>query len=56
MPSLGPARIDHLDRDRVITVQANTEGRPLSEVVAEITAKVADNVEMPPGYTLSRGR
>ena len=26
---LGPAKIDHLDRDRVITVQANTEGRPL---------------------------
>ena len=31
-PSIGPARIDHLDRERVITVQANTEGRPLSEV------------------------
>ena len=25
-PGLGPARIDHLDRDRVITVEANTEG------------------------------
>ena len=24
---LGPARIDHLDRERVITVEANTEGR-----------------------------
>src|SRR5688572_9529773 len=31
VPSIGPARIDHLDRDRVITVQANTEGRPVSE-------------------------
>ena len=25
-PSIGPARIDHLDRERVITVEANTEG------------------------------
>ena len=33
-PSIGPARIDHLDRDRVITVEANTENRPLSEVWA----------------------
>ena len=54
-PSLGPARIDHLNRDRVITVQANTEGRALSEIVDEITAKVAANVELPPGYTLSQG-
>ncbi len=29
-PAVGPARIDHLDRERVISVQANTEGRPLS--------------------------
>ena len=28
--SIGPARIDHLNRDRVITVEANTENRPLS--------------------------
>jgi HAE1 family hydrophobic/amphiphilic exporter-1 len=54
-PSLGPARIDHLDRDRVITVQANTEGRPLSEIVEEITSKVEANVVLPPGYTLSQG-
>ena len=40
-PSIGPARIDHLDRERVITVEANTEGRPLSEVVGDIMARVA---------------
>ena len=55
VPALGPARIDHLDRERVITVQANTEGRPLSEIVSEITAKVDANVELPVGYTLSQG-
>ena len=55
VPSVGPARIDHLDRERVITVQANTEGRPLSEVVNDIMAKVSANVELPAGYTLSQG-
>ena len=33
---LGPARIDHLDRDRVISVQANTQGRSLTEVMSDI--------------------
>lgn len=53
--SIGPARIDHLDRERVITVQANTEGRPLSEVVNEIMARVNTAVPLPPGYVLSQG-
>ena len=53
--SLGPGRIDHLDRDRVIGVQANTEGRPLSDVIAEITAALQQKVPMPPGYTLRQG-
>ena len=40
-PALGPAQIDHLDRERVITVQANTEGRPLSEVISDIKPQLA---------------
>ena len=40
-PGVGPARIDHLDRERVITVQANTENRPLSEVIKDIDAQLA---------------
>jgi HAE1 family hydrophobic/amphiphilic exporter-1 len=55
VPSLGPGRIDHLDRERVITVEANTEGRPLSDVVSDIMARVSQSVELPPGYTLSQG-
>jgi HAE1 family hydrophobic/amphiphilic exporter-1 len=55
VPSLGPGRIDHLDRERVITVEANTEGRPLSDVVNDIMARVSQSVELPPGYTLSQG-
>jgi HAE1 family hydrophobic/amphiphilic exporter-1 len=53
--SIGPARIDHLTRERVITVEANTEGRALSEVVGDIMARVPKAVKFPPGYTLSQG-
>jgi hydrophobe/amphiphile efflux-1 (HAE1) family protein len=53
-PAVGPARIDHLDRERVITVQANTEGRPLSDVLADITARVGA-IDLPAGYTVSQG-
>ena len=54
-PAIGPARIDHLDRERVITVEANTENRPLSEVVGDTMARVATAVPFPPGYGLSQG-
>ena len=52
---LGPAQINHLDRERVINVEANTEGRPLSEVVGDITTRIEQSVRMPVGYTLSFG-
>jgi HAE1 family hydrophobic/amphiphilic exporter-1 len=51
---IGPARIDHLDRERVITVQANTQNRPLSEVMKDINARLA-GVSLPPGYTIRQG-
>ncbi|HEY7189668.1 MAG TPA: efflux RND transporter permease subunit [Vicinamibacterales bacterium] len=54
-PSIGPARIDHLDRDRVINVEANTENRALSEVVGDLMRRVEQNVKFPPGYGLSQG-
>jgi HAE1 family hydrophobic/amphiphilic exporter-1 len=53
-PSVGPSRIDHLDRERVISVQANTEGRPLSDVVGAIEAKLA-GIQLPAGYVISQG-
>jgi HAE1 family hydrophobic/amphiphilic exporter-1 len=52
---LGPAQIDHLDRERVIAVQANTQGRPLTEVVADIEARVSQHVRFPAGYQFSQG-
>jgi hydrophobic/amphiphilic exporter-1 (mainly G- bacteria), HAE1 family len=54
-PSIGPARIDHLDRDRVIIVEANTENRALSAVVGDTMARVQQSITFPAGYTLSQG-
>jgi HAE1 family hydrophobic/amphiphilic exporter-1 len=54
-PAIGPARIDHLDRERVITVEANTEGRALSDVVNDIMARVNQTVPLPAGYALTQG-
>jgi HAE1 family hydrophobic/amphiphilic exporter-1 len=52
--SLGPARIDHLDRDRVISVQANTQDRPLTEVITEIQRRI-DAIALPAGYAITQG-
>jgi HAE1 family hydrophobic/amphiphilic exporter-1 len=52
--SLGPARIDHFNRDRVINIEANTEGRSLTEVVGDIERRLT-NVPLPPGYRISQG-
>jgi HAE1 family hydrophobic/amphiphilic exporter-1 len=53
-PSLGPARIEHLDRERVVVVGANTEGRSLGEVMGDLGEKL-QAVSLPPGVTLSPG-
>ncbi|MEP6834516.1 MAG: efflux RND transporter permease subunit [Gemmatimonas sp.] len=52
--SLGPAIISHLDRDKVVNVEANTQGRALSEVTKDFNLKVA-NLKIPAGVTLSAG-
>jgi HAE1 family hydrophobic/amphiphilic exporter-1 len=52
--AVGPARIDHLDRERVIAVQANTQARPLSEVIADIEDRLA-GVQFPPGCSVRQG-
>jgi HAE1 family hydrophobic/amphiphilic exporter-1 len=51
---LGPAQINHLDRERVINVEANTSGRPLSEVVGDITSRL-ETVAIPAGYQVTFG-
>ncbi len=52
--SLGPAQIEHLDRDPVVSVQANTEGRSLNEVLADAQQEI-DKLQLPPGYRISAG-
>jgi HAE1 family hydrophobic/amphiphilic exporter-1 len=49
-----PAQIDHLDRERVITLEANTHGRPLNSVTVDMKAALA-NLALPPGYSITEG-
>ena len=51
---LGPAIISHLDRDNVVVVEANTQGRSLGVVNADITAKLA-GFALPTGYRITAG-
>jgi hydrophobic/amphiphilic exporter-1 (mainly G- bacteria), HAE1 family len=51
---LGPAVITHLNRERAITVQANTQNRPLSEVIGDIETRLR-SVPLPAGYRLTQG-
>ncbi|HTE51454.1 MAG TPA: efflux RND transporter permease subunit [Kofleriaceae bacterium] len=50
----GPVQINHLDRHRVITVGANTEGVPLSAVIGPM-GKRLEKVSLPPGYKIEQG-
>jgi HAE1 family hydrophobic/amphiphilic exporter-1 len=52
--SLGPAEIEHLDRDKVVTVGANSEGRSLSEVSGDINKRIRE-LQLPPGVELTQG-
>ena len=53
-PSVGPAQITHLDGDLVVTVQANTSGRSLTEEMKDINARIA-KITMPPGVHMTTG-
>ena len=50
----GPAQIDHLDREKVVTVGANVQGKPLGEVTAGITQKL-NEMTIPRGYRVTPG-
>jgi len=51
---VGPAQIDHLGRERSVTVQANVDGRPLGDVTADIDARIA-TIALPAGYRVVQG-
>ena len=53
-PSLGPAVISHLDRESVVMIEANTQGRSLGEVNASIQQAIA-GMTLPAGYRFSSG-
>ncbi len=50
-----PGQIDHLDREKVITVGANVQGEPLNTVVQAIMQKLEAEAPLPAGITLSQG-
>src|SRR4029077_20612637 len=51
---LGPAIINHLDRDLVVAVQANTSGRASGDVTSDVNARLK-KMTFPPGVSLSLG-
>ncbi|HEX6057608.1 MAG TPA: efflux RND transporter permease subunit [Gemmatimonadaceae bacterium] len=50
----GPAIIDHLDREVVVTVESNVAGRGSADVAGDIIAKVG-TMQLPPGVRYSLG-
>lgn len=50
----GPAQIDHLDEDKVVTIGVNPQGRPLSEVSGDVNRAIA-TIPLPPGVSISQG-
>lgn len=50
----GPAVIEHLDRESMMAVSANVQGRSFGEVLAD-AMKLAKSIEFPAGYDLVVG-
>ena len=51
----GPNQISREQGRRRVVIQANARGRDIGSIVAEAQAKVADQVQLPPGYTITWG-
>jgi HAE1 family hydrophobic/amphiphilic exporter-1 len=51
---VGPAQIDHLDRERVATVDANVVGGDLGSVTGRVS-RALETLDLPRGYTISQG-
>jgi multidrug efflux pump len=50
----GLSKINHLDKDRVLTITADALGRSSAEVLADVKEKLK-NYQMPQGYSLTFG-
>ncbi len=51
---IGPAKISHLDRDNVIVVQGNVQGRSLGEITSALTTQI-EQMNLPAGVRWSFG-
>jgi HAE1 family hydrophobic/amphiphilic exporter-1 len=51
---VGPAIINHLDRDRVVNVEFNPQGRAQGDVKADVNARIAA-LDLPAGVTVAEG-
>jgi HAE1 family hydrophobic/amphiphilic exporter-1 len=51
---VGPAVINHLNRDKVVSVEFNTSGRSMGEVTADALARM-NGIAHPPGVTIDKG-
>ncbi|MFD0985847.1 efflux RND transporter permease subunit [Methyloligella solikamskensis] len=52
---VGPRQITREDSQRFITVQANVRGRDIGSFVAEGEERIAEEVDLPPGYLVNWG-
>ncbi|GGI91427.1 efflux RND transporter permease subunit [Shewanella gelidii] len=51
----GPPQVRRDDVQRRVVIQANVQGRDMGSVVEDIQAKIASEVELPAGYSVSIG-
>ena len=51
----GPPQIRRDDVQRRVVIEANVVGRDMGSVVAEIAARIPEEVDLPPGYALEFG-
>jgi len=51
----GPPQIRRDDVQRRVVIQANVEGRDMGGLVAELREKIAQQIELPPGYVVEFG-
>ncbi len=51
----GPPQIRRDDVQRRVVIQSNVEGRDMGGLVAELRQRIADDVQLPPGYSVVFG-
>ncbi|HSC32470.1 MAG TPA: efflux RND transporter permease subunit [Gemmatimonadaceae bacterium] len=51
---VGPAEIQHLNHEKVVSVEANVQGRPLTQVLKEMNARIA-TLTLPAGVDITQG-